>query len=238
MRNIIEIAGIILPVILIILSVTRIFMKRTKGFNGIIILCAILLLFIGLLQYFVFRESTRDEPGSKLPPLAVSAHSETFNRSVENVLSGYHLLSTAFGKSDTIAVNKHARELSVALDSFPVDELKIDTLIHETALQPLGNTKAEVSAIITDPSISEKLASFNLLSNELYTLLRIVRYDVARLYWMECPVAFGEDRPGNWLATTEDAPNPYGKEDCSEMRSTIDFVRVDSSATNDPVKKD
>jgi hypothetical protein len=39
--------------------------------------------------------------------------------------------------------------------------------------------------------------------------LTAVKYDRAELYWQECPMAFGEDRPGNWISKTKDVRNPY-----------------------------
>jgi hypothetical protein len=225
MRTSIEIAGILLPALVIILSVSRIFLRKTKGVNGMIIFCAVLLLFIGLLQYFVFKDSSNREPDTKLPPLPVSEHSEVFNRSIEKVLGSYLEMSAAFAAKDTSAIRIRAMLLAGALDSLPVEELKADSLIYETALQPLGNTKAETRSILHDPQYLEKLASFNVLSNEMYTLLRTVRYDLARLYWMECPAAFGEDRPGNWISRSAAEHNPYGIEDCAETRSTLDFLK-------------
>lgn len=232
MRNIIEILGIILPALIILLSISRIFLKKTKGVNGLIIFSAILLFLVGFIQLFVFKESSGHEPGNKLPALAVSKHSEAFNQSLEKVIADYSNLTNTLAGGDTIAIRTSATALKASLDSFRIDELKVDTLIYETALQPYGNLKAEILSIMNDPSLEEQRASFNLFSNELYSLLRVARYDLAILYWMECPDAFGEDRPGNWLARTEAGnKNPYAKNECSEKRSTIDFVKKDTTNT-------
>jgi len=236
MRYYIELLGLILPALIIILGVVRVFLKKTRGVNGFTMLFAILLLVIGFIQFYVFTEKSTDSPGNKPAPLAVSRHSAAFNRSVEDVLNAYFRMTDGFVNNDFAAINQYSAELKTALDSFRIEELKVDSLIYETALMPYGNTKAEVSAIIADPSMEEKRGSLNIFSNELFTLLRTVRYDLAKLYWKECPFAFGEGRPGNWLSKTEEMLNPYGMEDCAEIRSTIDFMPADSLPKNDPTK--
>ncbi len=236
MKNLIEILGIILPALIILLGIVRLFVAKTKGVNGLTMLFAILLLIIGFVQYFIFTNSPSNDNSPKPPPLPVSKHTAAFNQSVENMLQAYFRLTDGFVNNDLSAVDKSAGELKIALDSFKIDELRIDTLIYETALQPYGNTRAEIASIIADPSIEEKKASLNIFSNEMYSLLRTVRYDLARLYWKECPFAFGEGKPGNWISKSEQMLNPYGKEDCAEVRSTIDFVPKESTA-KEPTQK-
>lgn len=229
MKNIIELLGIILPLLIIILGIIRVFAKKTQGINGLTMLFAILLLIIGFIQYFTFKDTSSGNNEPKPLPLAVSKHSSAFNQSIEKILNAYFRLTDAFVNNDISAINQFANELSVDLDSLKLEELKADTLIYETALQPFDNAKAEIASIIADPSIDEKRGSLNIFSNELYTLLRTVRYDLAKVYWKECPFAFGDSKPGNWLSKTEETLNPYGKDDCAIMRSMINFVPDDSS---------
>ena len=230
MKKIIDLLGIILPALIIILGIIRIFVQKTRGVNGLTMFFAILLLMIGLVRYFVYPGgggSHNNEP--KPLPLVVSKHSEIFNQSLENVLNAYYDMADGFVKSDTGVINQSGNNLKIALDSFKVEELKKDYLIYETALQPLQNIKSEIASIITDPSIAEKSGSLNILSNELFTLLSTVRYDLAKLYWQECTSAFGEDKPGNWLSKTEQSANPYGQKNCAEIKTNINFVPADTT---------
>lgn len=228
MKKVLDIVGIVLPALIIILGITRIFVKKTKGVNGLIMLFAILLLIAGLVRYFAFPDKDSRGEDNKAIPLTVSKHSEAFNESLEKTLSAYYSLTSAFTREDTIKINSAASNLSIALDSFRLEELKTDSLIYETALQPYQNAKAELNSIISDPSLEEKRLSLNILSNELFALFSTVRYDRAKLFWQECNNAFGEGRPGNWISKGEKENNPYGKEDCSELRTTINFVPEDS----------
>ena len=230
MKKVIDILGIVLPVLIIILGIIRIFIQKTKGVNGLTIFFAILLLVIGFVRYFIFPGdggAAANEP--KPVPLTVSKHSESFNVSIEKVLNVYYMLTDGFVKEDTSIINQSGYNLKAAVDSFKVEELKQDSLIYETALQPLKNIKSEIASIIADPSIKEKRGSLNILSNELFTLLSTVRYDLAKLYWQECTSAFGEDKPGNWLSKTEQSANPYGQKDCAEIKTNINFVPADTT---------
>ena len=190
---------------------------------------AILLLLAGLIRFYVYGGSSSNSNEPKPPPLTVSKHSEAFNQSVENLMNAYYGMTVGFVNSDTAIIHQTSNTLKAALDSFKVEELKQDSLIYETALQPLQNIKAEIASIIADPSIAEKRGSLNIFSNELFTLLSTVRYDLAKLYWQECASAFGEDKPGNWISKTEQSLNPYGQKDCAEVRTSINFVPVDTT---------
>ena len=141
-------------------------------------------------------------------------------------------MTEGLSKSDTASVNRLAVNFKSALDSLKIDELKKDsTGIYETATDPYNNLKAEAESIIQDPAMTEKKGSFNILSDNLRLFLVVVKFDRSKLYWMECPDAFGEGRPGNWLSATENAVNPYGIKDCAELRTKIDFVPVDTTQT-------
>jgi hypothetical protein len=229
MKKIIDILAIALPALIIFLGIIRVFMKKTRGINGLTMFLAILLLLTGLVRFWFFSKTTTCDCDSKAIPEKVSKHSAAFNQSVENVLSAYYKMNDGFVAGDTVLINQHAAALKLALDSMKVEELKVDDIIYQTALQPWENSKAEVQSIIVDPSLEEKRGSLNIFSDNLHSLLRTVRYDLAKLYWQECVSAFGEDKPGNWLSKAEQSPNPYGQKDCAEIRATINFVTTDTT---------
>lgn len=239
MKKIIEILGIVLPALIIVLGIVRIFVRKTKGVNGLTMLFAILLLVVGLLQFFIFgNQNSSNNSGPKPPPLAVSKHSEDFNKSISSLLSAYYDMTEGFVNWDTVVISKAGDNLKVAFDSLNLDEIKKDTLIYQTALDPFNNAKNELEAILADPSLAEKRRSLNILSDNIRNLLVIVKYDGAKVYWQECPMAFDGDKPGNWLSNTKNVRNPYlGTKDpkygnsmleCGGPKDTINFV-VESS---------
>ena len=235
MKKYIDILGIVLPAIIIVLGIVRVFVKKTKGVNGLTMILAIILLITGLVRYFVFPgNGGSSHSGNKPQPIAVSKHSDIFNNSVEDVLNAYYQLTEGFVNWDTTAINKAGYELRTALDSLKLGELKKDSIIYQTALDPYNNAKIELASILADPSMDEKRGSLNILSDNLRNLLVIVKYDRAKVYWQECPMAFGEERPGNWLSKTDAVRNPYqGIKDpkhgnkmleCGGPKDTINFI--------------
>lgn len=240
MKKYIDILGIVLPAIIILLGIIRVFVKKTKGVNGLTMILAILLLLIGLARFFLFAGGGgSSHSGIKPQPIAVSKHSEAFNNSVEAVLTSYYKMADGFVNWDITAINTAGYELRAALDSLKLNELQKDSIIYQTALDPYNNAKIELASILADPSIDEKRGSLNILSDNLRNLLVIVKYDRAKVYWQECPMAFGEERPGNWLSKTNAVRNPYlGTKDpkhgdkmleCGGPKDTINFMVTDTT---------
>ena len=241
MKKFLDIMGIVLPALIIILGMIRIFIKNTKGTNGLTIFLAILLLLGGTIRYLFYRAESPETIEHARSSLPVSKHSDAFNRSMGDILNAYYKMTEGFVTWDTAVINISGKELMNSLDSLKLEELKKDTTgIYESALDPLVNAKTEMASILADPSIAEKRGSLNILSDNLRTLLIAVKYDRAIIYWQECPMAFGEDRPGNWLSKTKEVRNPYmGTKDpqygdrmlnCGGPKDTIKFVMaVDST---------
>ena len=209
-------------------------MKKVFAILGILIL--VLAAYI----WYAFKGGKKRDKGPKPVALTVSKHSPAFNQSVQDVLTAYYSLSEAFVNWDTATVAKQGNELKLALDSLKIDELKVDTTgIYETALDPLANAKNETANILTQPSIDTKRTSFNSLSENLRLLFIVVKYDQSKLYWQECPMAFGEDRSGYWLSKTDAVRNPYlgtkhpkykdGMLECGGPRDTINFMVPDTA---------
>lgn len=234
LKKLIDILGIVLPILIIIICIVRIFVRNTKGMNGLTIFLALVLLLGGTIRFLFFAGGGgSNNSGPRPESLPVSKHSEAFNNSMNQVLNAYYKMTEGFVNWDTSAINSSGGELKLALDSLKIDELKKDTVIYQTALDPYANAKAELNSIIADPSISEKRGSLNILSDNLRNLLVIVKYDRAKIYWNECPTAFGEDKPGNWMSPTKEVRNPYqGAKDpvqgdkmlnCGGPKDTIKF---------------
>ncbi|HVZ55857.1 MAG TPA: DUF3347 domain-containing protein [Chitinophagaceae bacterium] len=204
-----------------------------------LLLVAVLALAVLAVWFFMFKGKMMSVSGPGPQPLAVSKHSPAFNASAQRMMEAYYGLSEAFVNWDTAAVTRQAAALKEALDSLKLEELHHDTLIYETALGPWGDAKAETAGLIQDPSLDEKRLSFNTLTQHLYDLLRTVRFDLAKVYFQECPMAFGEDKPGNWLSSTREVRNPYlgnrhpkFKESmlhCGNPKDTLDFLASDST---------
>ncbi|MEI9943181.1 MAG: DUF3347 domain-containing protein [Chitinophagaceae bacterium] len=238
MKGIIDILGMVLPALLLLLFIFR---AKSKAVNGLAILLIIFLLLIGVIRYLFFSGKSNRPSEPDPVPLSVSKHSNIFNTSVQSLLTVYYTMSEAFVNWDTVDINKNASQLKTSLDSLKVEELKVDTTgIYESALDPLANAKTSTADILNNPSIDAKRTAFNLLSENLRLLLIVVKYDQGKLYWQECPMAFGEEKPGNWLSKTNAVRNPYlglkhpqykdGMLECGGPKDTINFMVKDTAA--------
>src|SRR5690349_9465816 len=174
------------------------------------VLLIYLVLIIGIITwYYAVGKENRVFSNSKATALKVSKHSQEFNESIQAVMDRYYEMTDDFIKGDTLSINKSADKLKTALDSIKIDELKADSAIYETAASIWEDTKTEINGMQGDPSLQAKKESLNLFSNELFTLLLTIHYDLSKLYWQECSSAFGDDR---------------SEEHTSELQSRRDLV--------------
>ena len=203
------------------------------------ILLIFLLLIAGVaVWYFAFNKKKDDPQGPKQKPIS-SKYSHEFNQSVQKMMDAYYGMTEGFVNWDTVTVNRNSAQMKAALDSIRMDEVKKDSSIYETAFPFWDNLKVELMGLINDSTLAEKRGSLNIFSENLYNFLRTVRYDQGKVYWQDCPMAFGEDTHGFWLSSTNDIRNPYlgmhhpkyGKSMliCGETRDTLNFMATDST---------
>ena len=204
-------------------------MKKVLAVLGILVVV------LAAFFWFTFKGGKKREKGPRPVALSVSKHSPAFNQSVQEVLDAYYSLSEALVNWDSDAVAAESQKLKTSLDSLKIEELKVDTTgIYETALDPLANARNEAATISTAQDIDEKRTAFNNLSENLRLLFIVVKYDQGKLYWQECPMAFGDNQPGYWISKTDEVRNPYlGTKhpkykdrmlNCGEPKDTINFM--------------
>ncbi|MEJ7675817.1 MAG: hypothetical protein WKF59_24700 [Chitinophagaceae bacterium] len=119
-----------------------------------------------------------------------------------------------------------------AIDSIKIDELKKDTTgIFQSAQLLMGDIKSNADAILKETDITEMRQDFRMVSENLFPLLKTIHYEGVKLYWQNCPMAFGEGKDASWISSTEEIINPYlGKNHpefkgsmlhCGEIKDTI-----------------
>lgn len=145
----------------------------------------------------------------KQKPVTVSKYSPAFVTSVNKALADYYGLTEAFVNWDSTAIRNGANALQTSFNGISFEEVKKDTAIYVTATSYLENFKGDLQAIKDQPNITDKRQSFNSLSQNIYDLLRTIKYDGAPVYKQECPMAFNDTDPGTWLSKTSAVRNPY-----------------------------
>ena len=129
--------------------------------------------------YFILfsnkEDKTADEP--KQQPLAQSKNSDAFNKPFNEMLNSYFDLKNALVDWDTAKASAAANILTTLAEKIPYNMLNADTTIVATAKSFSDNVVAEAKGIAGENTIEEKRHAFYTLSENLYNLLRTVRYD-------------------------------------------------------------
>ena len=186
---------------------------------------------------FVFPKK-RGDNGPQPQGLSVSKHSSGFNESMSNAMNSYYALTESFVNWDTAKINTSLAELKTSVDSLRIQEMEKDSAIYPTVQTQWESIKAEIIGMQADTAIYEKRESLNMLSQEMFDLLRIVKYDGAKVFYQECPMALNNyESSAFWLSTVGDNKkrrNPYlGLHDpkygkamlaCGTTRDSINYL--------------
>ncbi len=165
------------------------------------------------------------EETKKNEPLAQSQNSTDFNDKFTSLLNSYYRLKDAFvASNDTLAASQ-AKALIASADNLNLQEVKADSSIVEMAKQYIGSISSEAKALVAEQNLDAKRKSFQMISDNMYDLVRTVHFDKETIYHQFCPMAFN-DAGAYWLSRTTDIKNPYfGKKmlTCGEVKDSIDF---------------
>ena len=190
-----------------------------------------------VLWKFVFKKENKPS-GPKPEGLTVSKHSNSFNESMSKAMDSYYALTESFVNWDTAKVNASLADLRISVDSIRVQEMQKDTAIYPTVQSQWESIKAEISGMQADTGLYAKRESLNMLSQQLFDLLRIVKYDATKVFYQECPMALNNyESSAFWLSAnseTKSRRNPYlGLHDpkfgkamltCGQTRDSIYFA--------------
>jgi hypothetical protein len=183
------------------------------------------ILFIAALVFgawWIFFKDKSHNDGPKQQPLKVGKHSGEFNKSVGAVVTEYLSLKEAFVNADTAKIKAQEKKLIAAIDSIKIDELKKDTTgIFQSAQLLIGDIISNANAILKETDITEMRQDFRMVSENLFPLLKTIHYEGVKLYWQNCPMAFGEGKDASWLSNTEEIINPYLGKNHPEYKGTM-----------------
>jgi len=173
------------------------------------ILLAIVFLAAGFLAWKLLSDKPvrPSEPADK--PLAITSTTGAFNDSFALVLNSYYAVRDALVDWDTLKADQAAYALSARADSLPVQLIKADSGIILTARSLAASLSGDAKGFAGETGIEARRHSFDLMTEELYNLLRTVRYDQGEIYHIKCPMAFSDTIPAYWLSNTSAVVNPY-----------------------------
>ncbi|HEV3251551.1 MAG TPA: DUF3347 domain-containing protein [Puia sp.] len=200
-----------------------------------VFLLAAILGIAGLVAYELLSKKEIKPEEKKEAPLLISKKSDAFNMSLSNILDNYYALKAALVDWDSLGANHSASNLLVSADRLKLSELKADSNIVGTARSLVLSISSETKGLIGENNIEQKRRAFNMLTDELYNLIRTVRYDREIIYHIKCPMAFNDSSEAYWLSNTSKIVNPYlGNKHpvyktkmlgCGEIIDSLDFSK-------------
>lgn len=204
------------------------------------VLIAVLILALVGIAWWKFGPK-KDKPAGTAPQgLTVSKHTDSFNHSVMNAMDAYYRLTESFVNWDTAKVNSSLTEFKIAVDDIRIAEMEKDTAIYPTVQSQWESIKAEIMGMQADTGLYAKREDLNSLSQQMFDLLRIVKYDAAKVFYQECPMALNNyESSAFWLSSqsaNKERRNPYlGLYDpkygramltCGTTRDSINFAET------------
>ncbi|HEY9342693.1 MAG TPA: DUF3347 domain-containing protein [Hanamia sp.] len=189
-----------------------------KRFLAIVFLAIIV---FGAWWLFFKTDKAADSLNTNEEVRVAKKHSEAFNNSIANAINSYLDMKSAFVEADTMNVKTNATKFISAIDSIKTDEFqKEDAQIFGAIQQQLSDIKANATPILQETDITQMRQDFRMISENLYPFLKTIGYEGQKLYWQNCPMAFGENE-ANWLSNTSEIINPYLGKNHPEYKSTM-----------------
>lgn len=191
-----------------------------KSLLAIIFLAVILL---GAWWLF-FRTGSGNSPDRDTTEASIElgTHSAGFNQDVSNAVNSYLEMKSAFVDADTLRIKSAGERFITAVDSLKLDEIeKEDAQIGMAARQEVSDIRTNAAAMLLQNDLTEMRQDFRMVSENLYPFLKTIHYEGEKLYWQNCPMAFGEDKEGNWISNTEEIVNPYLGKNHPEYKSSM-----------------
>ncbi len=200
-----------------------------------ILLTIIIVLGIFTVYKLLSRKETPAVEEKKDGPLTISKNSDAFNNSFSKLLDDYYAIRDALVDWDTAKANAAAGFLQEHADGLLLKELKADSNVVLTAQSYASSINAEAKGFVGEKDIEQKRKAFDMLSSEMYDLVRIVKYDRAIIYHIKCPMAFHDSVEAYWLSSSNKIINPYlGKKHpnygskmlgCGEVVDSLNFAK-------------
>ncbi|HUR12729.1 MAG TPA: DUF3347 domain-containing protein [Flavitalea sp.] len=190
----------------------------------------ILILFLiitAFIAYWQLYGKNKDDKKVKPQPIAQTKNSSIFNQSYDHLLNGYYSLKDALVADDTVKANVAASHLITYSDSLAVNEIKGDStgVLKETALTFTATISGSSKALVAEQNIEAKRKEFEMITEAMWNISRVVKYDGEKIYYFFCPMAFN-DKGAYWLSREATVQNPYfGKKmlTCGNVADSLDY---------------
>ena len=192
----------------------------------------IIILFCGCFYWFFIRNKQKKEQ-PKEQPITLNKHSTAFNDNINKVINSYLSLKDAFIESDTNHIKTKAADFITAVNQIDTLEIKKDSAaVLETIMATITDVRSNAESILNQTDITEMRRDFSSLTEMMFPVFfNAIQYEGPTLYLQNCPMAFNDTEPANWISKTKEIMNPYmgkkhpkyqsGMLNCGETIDTI-----------------
>lgn len=188
----------------------------------VVLILLLLLLVVGGYYWYRISYMGKGDQGPKQQALALKKNSAAFNGAVATAMNAYFEMKTAFVDADTTLAKISCRKFIQLMDSIPLNELKNDTAkIYDMAYVDYTNIQSNAASLLQQTDILEMRKDFGMVSENLYPFFRTINYEGEKMYWQNCPMAFGEEKGANWISSTREIFNPYLGKNHPEYKGTM-----------------
>jgi copper chaperone CopZ/polyhydroxyalkanoate synthesis regulator phasin len=137
------------------------------------------------------------------------------------VFDDYFEVKDALVKSDGKLTSQKARELVQSLDNVKMNELEMD--VHMVWMKAMKDLKSDATKIAESKDEKSQRGNFISLSNNIYSLLKVAKYDQP-IYYQFCPMA-NDGKGANWLSKENEIKNPYYGSAMLSCGKTVETIK-------------
>ena len=194
-------------------------------------LVIILVVLVCFYWFFVRNNHKQEQP--KEQPITLQKHSQAFNDNINKVVNSSLSLKDAFIDADTLQIKAKAVDFIAAINQIDTSEIKKDTAaVYETIMATIIDVRSNAESNLNQTDITEMRRDFSSLTEMMFPVFfNAIKYEGQTLYLQNCPMAFNDTEPANWISKTKEIMNPYmgkkhpkyqsGMLNCGETIDTI-----------------
>lgn len=191
------------------------------------IFTSLLILAIGawIAFYFFFKSPSASSNNIQSGPLTVERSSDAFTASLQDAMTNYYTMTSAFVQEDSAKANAAAFAFTKSVEGISEKELKADSAIVALVTSLKTNVQNSAMQIPGEKNWDEKRRSLQTASDMLFDMLRTVQYKGGKVFQQFCPMAF-DNTGANWLSANPEIRNPYFGDkmlECGEVKDSISF---------------
>ena len=160
-----------------------------------------------------------EEPKMKIPIRMTESDKTNY---LKLVFDSYFAVKNALVSSDGNLTSIKSTELVKSIENVKMNELK--TEVHMGWMKVMKELKGDANKMAKSKDENSQRTDFISLSNNMYSLLKIAKYEEP-VYYQFCPMA-NNGKGANWLSTEYTIKNPYYGSAMLSCGKTVETIKI------------